>query len=434
MALAVLLALAPGAAGDRRLAGLPERAVAPDSVLAIVWRENIAVLGELDPRSLQPSGGRQARLGSYDGAGWSFSPDRSWLALGGGIPSLRLVDLGRMRVSAALRLGGRGSAIPLSWPRRDRLLAMVEWGAFGRALVVADPLRGRVVARHRLIGTLSAQALAGNAVVALLGPASSIGPSRLAVVDADGGLRSAAVARVQSGLLPGGDTGALVSRYRTPGLAVSPDGRRAAVVDPTGLVAEVELESMAVRYHELGEPISLLGRLRNWLEPPAYAKASDGPFRRAVWLDDFVVAVSGMNARAGVDASGSLDERDDPAGLKLIDSRTWTVRTLDPAASGFSVTGELVLAYGALWDPSGQRFKGAGLAAYSRDGRPGFRLLRGEAVSSVQTAGRYAYAVVERGGPVLDSRLYVVDLVSGRVLGELKADERAGMPTILSGS
>lgn len=40
--------------------------------------------------------------------------------------------------------------------------------------------------------------------------------------------------------------------------------------------------------------------------------------------------------------------------------------------------------------------------------------------------------MVERGGPVLDSHLYVVDLVSGRVLRELKAYENAGVPQILA--
>jgi hypothetical protein len=96
--------------------------------------------------------------------------------------------------------------------------------------------------------------------------------------------------------------------------------------------------------------------------------------------------------------------------------------------------GRAVLAYGALWDGADQRRIGPGLTAYSRDGRPVFRLFRGEAVSWVQTAGCYAYAVVERGGAVLDSHLYLVDLAAGRVLRELKAYEDAGVLQILSDS
>lgn len=433
MALALVLLVVAGCAADGQTpVSPPEAADTPDSLLAVVWQKNAASLAELDPLSLQPVGGRRIPLGSY-GSGWSFSPDRSRLVLGGGgAPSLRFVDVGRMVSLGDLVLGGRGYVTALVWPRPDRAFALVEWGAFGHAVVVVDPVHRRVVARHRLPGTLGALARAGGDIVFLLGPASSIGPSRIVVVDGDGGLRSAAVSRVRSGLLPGGESGALISRYRTPGLAVAPGGERAVIVDPAGLVAEIELDSMSVGYHELREPVSLLGRLRDWLEPPAHAKASDGPARRAVWLDEHLVAVSGSDAHAGTGASGSVEERITPAGLRLIDTRNWTVRTVDSEASAFSLTGELVLAYGALWDSTAQRFTGAGLTAYSLDGTPLFRLFRGEPVSWVQTAGRYAYAVVEKGGPVLDSHLYVVDLASGRVLRELEAYEDAGVPQLLS--
>lgn len=429
MALAVVIVVGAGCAADRETeVSAPGAADAPGSVLAVVWQKSVASLVRLDPLSLRPLDGRRVRLGSY-GSGWSFSPDRSRLVLGGGgAASLRFVDVARMTSVGTLDLGGRGYVTAVAWPTSDRIFALTEWGASGHAIVVADPLRRRVLARHRLDGTL----VAGNAMVFLLGPASSIGPSRIVVVDRDGGLRSAAVSRVRSGLLAGGETGDQIARYRTPGPAVAPGGDRAVVVDPAGLVAEVELDSMSVRYHELGEPISVLGRLRNWLEPPAQAKASDGPARRAVWLDEHLVAVAGSDAHAGTGASGTVEERNRASGLRLVDTRSWTVRTLDPDASAFSVAGELVLAYGALWDGNERRFTGPGLTAYNHNGRPAFRLFRGEAVSWVQTAGRYAYAVVERGGPVLDSHLYVVDLASERVLHELRAYEDAGVPQLLA--
>lgn len=431
-ALALVFLVVAGCAADGEApVSPPEAADTPDSLLAVVWQRNAASLAELDPLSLQPVGGRRIRLGSY-GSGWSFSPDRSRLVLGGGgAASLRFVDVERMVSLGDLVLGGRGYVTALVWPRPDRAFALVEWGAFGHAVVVVDPVRRHVVARHRLPGTLGALAPAGDEIVFLLGPASSIGASRVVIVDADGTLRSAPVNRIRSGLLPGGETSDLISRHRTPGLAVAPGGERAMIVDPAGLVAEVELDSLSVRYHELGEPISLLGRLRDWLEPRAHAKASDGPARRALWLDEHLVAVSGSDAHAGTGASGTVEERNIPAGLRLIDTSRWTVRTVDPEASAFSLAGELVLAYGAVWDSSAQRFTGAGLTAYNRDGRPIFRVFRGEPVSWVQTAGRYAYAVVERGGPVLNSHLYVVDLASGRVLRELEAYEDAGVPQIL---
>jgi hypothetical protein len=394
----------------------------------VVWQKNAASLARLADLSLRPVGGRRVPLGSY-GSGWSFSPDRSRLLVGGGGAALlRFVDVARMASVGTLDLRGRGYVTAVAWPTPDRVFAVTEWGAFGHSVVVADPLSRRILARHRLHGTL----VTGNAMVFLLGPASSIGRSRIVVVDRDGGLRSAAVSRVRSGLLPGGERVDQISRYRIPALAVAPGGDRAVVVDPAGLVAEVELDSLSVRYHELGEPISLLGRLRNWLEPRAQAKASDGPARRAAWLDDHVLAVSGFDADAGIGASGTVEERNKPAGLRLIDTRSWTVRTLDPDASAFSVTSELVLAYGAFWDAKDQRFTGRGLTAYSRDGTRVFRLFTGEAVSFVQTAGRYAYAVVERGGRVIDSHLYVVDLVDGRVVRELQTYEDTGVPQLLT--
>lgn len=435
LAVALVILVVAGCAGDGEApVSPPEAADPPDSLLAVVWQKNEASLVELDPLSLRPVSERRVPLGSY-GVGWSFSPDRSRLVLGGGrAPLLRFVEVSRLASLGDLGLGGRGSVTALVWPRPDRAFALLEWGAFGHAIVVVDPVRRRVVARHRLPGTLGGFRRAGDDIVVLLGPASSIGPSRIIVVDGDGRLRSAPVSRIRSGLIPGGDTDALTSRYRTPGLAVAPGGERAVIVDPAGFVAEVELDSLSLVYRELREPVSLLGRFRDWLEPPAHAKASDGPARRAVWLDEHLIAVAGSDAHTSRSGSGSVEERTAPAGLQLIDTRSWTVRTLDPEASWFSVTGGLVLAYGALWASEEQRSTGPGLSAYRLDGRRVFRVFRGEAVGWVQAAGRYAYAVVERGGTVLDSHLYVVDLATGRVLRELKAYEDAGVPQILSDS
>ena len=67
------------------------------------------------------------------------------------------------------------------------------------------------------------------------------------------------------------------ARQSVPGLAVDPEGKRALVIPAGGRVAEVDLDSMEVAYHELSEPVSLWGRLRNWLEP---ARGGEG-HRRA---------------------------------------------------------------------------------------------------------------------------------------------------------
>lgn len=78
------------------------------------------------------------------------------------------------------------------------------------------------------------------------------------------------------------------------------------------------------RWDELSQPVSLLSRLRDWLDPAADAKISFGWSREADWLGDGLVAVSGSDYHG---LSSTL------AGLKLIDTEAWGVRTLDPGAS-----------------------------------------------------------------------------------------------------
>ena len=52
------------------------------------------------------------------------------------------------------------------------------------------------------------------------------------------------------------------------------------------------------------------------------------------------------------------------AGLKLIDTRSWTVRTLDPAAAEASWQAGRLLAYGGTGDDQAERTRGAGLTLY----------------------------------------------------------------------
>src|SRR5919108_151388 len=56
-------------------------------------------------------------------------------------------------------------------------------------------------------------------------------------------------------------------------VAVDKAGNRAFVVGAGSPVAEVDLETLAVTYHDLATPVSLPGRLHDWLEPPAETKA-----------------------------------------------------------------------------------------------------------------------------------------------------------------
>jgi hypothetical protein len=84
-------------------------------------------------------------------------------------------------------------------------------------------------------------------------------------------------------------------RQAIPALAVEPSGGRALVVPAGDRVAEVDLETMRVAYHDLSEPVSFLGRLLDWLEPAAEVNVRDGPERTAVRLPSGLVALSGSN-------------------------------------------------------------------------------------------------------------------------------------------
>jgi hypothetical protein len=77
-----------------------------------------------------------------------------------------------------------------------------------------------------------------------------------------------------------------------------------------------------------------------------------------------------------------------PAGLKLVDTRTWTVRTLDPGTGLFAVAGRLLLAHGF----------GRGLTAYDREGNRLWHRFGSKTIGSVEANETrvYVYRYVER--------------------------------------
>ena len=64
------------------------------------------------------------------------------------------------------------------------------------------------------------------------------------------------------------------------------------------------------------------------------AKASSGSERSARWLGNGLLAVSGLDR----DATSTK-----PAGLRLVDVRDRTSRTIDPTATSFTVAGGVLL-------------------------------------------------------------------------------------------
>jgi hypothetical protein len=150
----------------------------------------------------------------------------------------------------------------------------------------------------------------------------------------------------------------------------------------------------------------LLGRLRNWLEPPAQAKApTEGFVRRAAFVGSSQVAVTGTDFSVGGGVTAAA-----PAGLQLIDTRRWRVRTLDDGASEMLPAGRLLLVFGGRYRTSRRRAEGIGLRAYSGGGEERFHLFGSRRIGDVQAAGGYAYVRTASG-----TRYRVVDLARGRI-------------------
>ncbi len=191
-------------------------------------------------------------------------------------------------------------------------------------------------------------------------------------------------------------------RQSVPALAVDPEGTRALVIPAGGRVAEVDLDTMEVRYHDLTEPVSLWGRLRDWLEPSAEAKAIDGPDRNAVWLPSGLIAVSGSQY-----TDDGKTVKVTPAGLALIDPNDWSVRRLSDEPGWVTLKGDAVLASG--WKQGSEEQV---LIVFDTEGNLRFSLTR-EGSDLSQVGGNHLYATSDNG-----TRFEIIDLESGKVVGK----------------
>ena len=396
-------------------------------VFGIAMQQRVARLLRLDPRTLRALTGRRVRLDG-DVTSFRFSPGRARLVvaleLEGRRAALRVVDVRRMRRIGDLPLG-RGGALAAAWPARDRLVVVhYDCCTADLTVVVVDPDRRRVVSRTRVRqATLMASTRTASDFVAVLAPAGSIGPARLLVVDRAGTTRVVGLDRVLAGVTTvEHESAEALSRHSSPGVAVDPDGRRAFVVPASGPVAEISLDALAVSYHELSHPVSLFGRLRNWVEPSAHAKIAEGPSRKALWLGGGLVAVTGADLSTSRNANGELRMTRRAAGLAILDTRDWSIRTVEPRVDYVTAVGGLLVATGSDWTHEGAR-NGIGLAAFSVDGGKRFELFAGTAATIEALVEERAW--VRTGA----QSLRVVDVGSGRVLGH---DRRRALPWVLA--
>ena len=385
-------------------------------------------LVRLDPRSLRPLPGRRLVLTDTVG-GHAWSPDRAMLALGDNDQdALHLVDARRMRALGKVWLDAPSAPQWFGWLGPRRVLAVVdhplgdpgtEPGEAG--VVLVDPLARRVLHRQNLHRRVNAAAFLGDRAVLLTTPADGIGTAGLAVVDDSGKVRTVPLRGISAGFKePTEHTSDSVTEQREAGLAVDPAGGRAFVVAAGTPVAEVDLATLRVAYHGLSQPVSLLRRLAGWFVPAAEAKLVSGPWRQACWLGDGLLAVWGFEVKVGKDAGGQPKVEDTPSGLKLVDTRRWTVRQVHPEATVARWHGGRLLAFGVRWYDQ-QRPGGIGLTVYGPGDRRPLRLFRNRPVHDVDVNGDLAYAI-NWGTDVQKSEVAVVDLRDGRVLTTLRGE------------
>jgi hypothetical protein len=349
-------------------------------------------LVRLDPRSLRPLRGPRFDLVHFVN-GWAFSPDRSRVALGTAcqtgisLGSLQLVDLRRMRPLGCFAIGrGYGGGLSaIAWPTRNRVLAVSHSPL---QVVLIDARARRVIGRTPLEGVWLSSARAGDRMIVLTGLTPNRS-ERLVVADSRGNIRSVTV-----------------EAPRATDFVVDPNGRRAYLVS-AGMVAEVELDTLAVEYHELREPVSLFRRALEWLVPAAQAKEYDRGHRRTLWLDGGLIASFGSEVT--YDGRRFLGV---PLGLRLIDTRDWTVRMVDDRVTHALLASDVLLAAGE---------DEIGLVAYNLNGTKRFQLFPGRRVVPLESYGGKAWINVGRPSVMLK----IVNVRTGRIVGS------GPLPTLL---
>jgi hypothetical protein len=350
----------------------------------------------VNPRTLKPI----SRPIETFRRGWSrdFSPDGRFLAYAASARPARiqLIDVVGWRSVGVLRRGDIGT---LTWARDDRL---VEAG--GTEIRVLAVPGGRLVARHSLNRFWVDSEAIPNGVALLTQPRRELAPAGLLLADGDGGLRRIRLDRIESG-------GSRRLSLR-PALAVDAGGDRAYVVAPREpLVAEIDLASGAVAYHPLGASAAK-GDEEAW-------------WRDAQWTADGHIAITGDHMPRplpnGRPAAGPI-----PYGLRLVDPRDWSIRTVNRRTNVLDIAGDRLLANGTTWNASWRKSTSTGLVAFDLSGRPAFDRFAGKDVAVLGDHGRYAYVWVRP-----DRMLHVLDLRSGRTVNMIPTMP-ARLPTLLT--
>lgn len=146
-----------------------------------------------------------------------------------------------------------------------------------------------------------------------------------------------------------------------------------------------------------------------------------GPQRQAVWLGDSRLAVTGVDYEASVDSSGQEQETDTPTGLKVIDTRNWSVRTLDHTTSSAVYSSGVLFAFGTSWNSRTSTMSGSGLTAYDAHGHKLYHRYGDQPISTVDPVPPGVLVGGNQGSSVLRHQ-DLLEPRSGRLIGRAGVD------------
>ena len=354
---------APVPSGD----GIPVYVVTGGMGDAWFSRRNPRTLGQL---------GTAVSLGKWEYVA-GLSPDGSLLALitpNASPVSMRFLDVVRMRWRRSLVIP-YWSAV--RWIGARTLLVLGE-SPDGLRGVIVDAERARIVRQLRLPGHLQERyAEPTPAGMAMLLDPLGYRPMEsvlLGVIRPSGAVKVVELSRILSGH---------VERSRRPAVIADPSASHAYVFG--GLdepVADVDLRTLAVRYHTLRGPRPLPDTL--------------GSERFGTWLAPGRIVVGGW------DDSKTETLR---LGISIMDTKTWRLTQIDRDADFFAKSGDLLLAL----------HMDGSLGAFGLDGRRRFSVTEPVfSLGAVASNGRYVYAF--NLSPGAKGSSLVVDGRSGRAL------------------
>lgn len=378
--LAALVALAaPVSAAGERASSLKTA----DTVLAIEPGRRYDTLVRLNAQTLEPTGAKLAlrdKLSHW----YAFRPDGRRVA----IPSVAAHGL-RVFDTRSLKRTGRVWLSDVyvgeyAWMAPRRIVGYGQEGVFA-----VDPVAGKPLRTPAIPPEIVDVRRVGNRLVFLFGrPRWAIGTARLVVVDPKGRSTEVRLTRIKAAVLERG----YGPENFAPGLTIDPAGRAFVVGGRDEPIAEVNLKTRRVTYHELPKVVQeVTGRRRNaiWL----------GGGRIAVWGDD-VVNQSGRHEVVHT-------------GLAIADLRQRRYEVVDADARSVSFTARTLLV--SDWR--------SGLKGYSTTGQRLYEAFAGERVMSIATFRSRAFVVSLLGEP---SGIRLIDARTGAVVGT-----RRSLPFIL---